>query len=106
MENVEPVIKRQVISEDVSNTICTMLENSVKEGHGKNAYVAGYHVGGKSGTSQKNQGIGVGDEEEEQQYISSFLGFAPANDPKIAVLVLLDTPTLVTNYGGKNARCV
>ena len=92
VENVEPVIKRQVISEDVSNTICTMLENSVKEGHGKNAYVAGYHVGGKSGTSQKNQGIGVGDEEEEQQYISSFLGFAPANDPKIAVLVLLDTP--------------
>ena len=106
VENVEPVIKRQVISEDVSNTICTMLENSVKEGHGKNAYVAGYHVGGKSGTSQKNQGIGVGDEEEEQQYISSFLGFAPANDPKIAVLVLLDTPTLVTNYGGKNAAFV
>lgn len=63
--------------------------------------MAGYHVGGKSGTSQKNQGIGVGDEEEEQKYISSFLGFAPADDPQIAVLVLLDTPTLVTNYGGK-----
>ena len=106
VKNIEPVIKRQVISEDVSNTICTMLENSVKEGHGKNAYVAGYHVGGKSGTSQKNQGIGVGDEEKEQLYISSFLGFAPANDPQIAVLVLLDTPTLVTNYGGKNAAFV
>lgn len=106
VENIEPVIKRQVISEDVSNTICAMLENSVKEGHGKNAYVAGYHVGGKSGTSQKNQGIGVGDEEEEQKYISSFLGFAPADDPQIAVLVLLDTPTLVTNYGGKNAAFV
>lgn len=98
VEEFGTTVKRQVISEDVSNTISAILEESVESGHGKKAYVAGYSVGGKSGTSQKNQGISGDD--ADQTYVASFIGFAPANDPEIAVMVFLDEPHSSTTFGG------
>lgn len=99
IKTMTPQIKRQVISAETSKTICKLLEDSVNQpnGHGKNAIVSGYRVGGKSGTSQK---LASGDEEAR---IASFFGFAPANDPEIIVLMLFDEPNSPTNssYGGR-----
>jgi stage V sporulation protein D (sporulation-specific penicillin-binding protein) len=88
VDNVEPTVVRQVISEETSRHVCDILESVVgaKEGTGKNAYVAGYRVAGKTGTSEK-----VGQASDE--YMVSFIGFAPANDPEIAVLVIMDSPS-------------
>lgn len=77
--------KRQVISEETSATIRDLLESVVSEGSGKNAYVSGYHVGGKTGTSEK---IG----EEGDDVICSFMGFAPAENPQVIVLMAFDSP--------------
>ncbi len=88
-----PTVKRQVISEETSDIVCQILEQVVSdsvEGTGKNAYVAGYHVGGKTGTSEKvAQEVAGGPKE----YIVSFIGIAPMTDPQYAVLVLLDNPS-------------
>lgn len=92
VSNTEPTAVRQVISEQTSQTVCEMLEQVVgdpKEGTGKNAYVAGYRIGGKTGTSTdttKEASTG------QREYIVSFIGVAPMDDPKIAILVLLDNP--------------
>ena len=88
----EPSVVRQVISKETSSTLCRILEQVVcdkKEGTGKNAYVAGYRIGGKTGTSTNTVVEGT---TGEKQYIVSFVGFAPADDPEIAILVLLDNP--------------
>lgn len=87
--------ERQVISEETSNEIREVLEQvvcDVKEGTGKNAYVAGYRIGGKTGTSTKTvlEAGGV------KEYIVSFIGFAPADKPEICILVLLDNPSSAT----------
>lgn len=90
---IEPTVIRQVISEETSKKVCEMLETVVsdpKEGTGKNAYVAGYRIGGKTGTSEKVAQIAAGGPNE---YIVSFIGVAPMDDPQIAILVLLDTPS-------------
>ena len=93
-KDIAPPIRRQVISEDVSKTICSILQQNVTSGNGKNAYLAGYRVGGKSGTSQKL------DTPQEDDYIASFVGIAPMDDPQVAVLVLLDTPNSASGYYG------
>ena len=82
----------RVISEETSQAVCDILESVVadKEGTGKNAAVAGYRIGGKTGTSEKT---GKSFENGEKEYIVSFCGIAPMDDPEIAVLVLLDTPS-------------
>ncbi len=107
VEEYNPAPRRQVISPETSATLCSALEELVSgEGNsGNNAFVAGYHVGGKSGTSQKLELL-----PEKEVYISSFLGFAPANDPEVAVLVVLDEPEdpncpgpVRTYYGGRLA---
>ncbi len=88
VEEIEPNMKRQVISPETSAILRDTLEELVAEtANGHNAYVAGYHVGGKSGTSQKLELL-----PEKEVYLSSFLGFAPAYDPQIAVLIVLDEP--------------
>mgnify|MGYP002569568744 CR=1 FL=1 len=87
-----PKVVRQVISEETSATVRNILEQVVgdqKEGTGHNAYVAGYRIGGKTGTSTKTTEEIAGNKE----YIVSFIGFAPADDPEIAILVLLDDPS-------------
>lgn len=86
----EPTVVRQVISEETSARVREILESVVgdsTEGTGKNAAVTGYRIGGKTGTSEK-----VG-QQIEDEYIVSFVGFAPADDPEIIILTLLDTPS-------------
>ena len=72
------------------------LESVVALGSGRNAYIEGYRVGGKTGTAQKvNNGIYM-----VGNYITSFIGFMPADDPQIVVYVAIDNPKGVTAYGG------
>lgn len=93
VEQHEPTMLRQVISEETSATVRGILEQVVgdsKEGTGRNAYVTGYRIGGKTGTSENVVKIS---QTGEKDYIVSFVGFAPADDPQIALLVLLDSPS-------------
>ncbi len=89
VKETEPTVRRQVISEATAKTICSCMEEVVATGTGKNAYVAGYHVAGKTGTSEK---LVDNKESETKAYIASFCGFAPANDPEIAVIIVVDEP--------------
>lgn len=102
----EPETVRQVISPETSEKVRGILEQVVgdpNEGTGRNASVAGYRIGGKTGTSEK---VSLEAATGEKQYIVSFIGFAPADDPKIALLVFLDTPSTETGIyisGGQMA---
>ena len=90
-----PVVVRNVISQQTSETVREILEAVVSGGSGKNAYIPGYRVGGKTGTAQKyKDGVVVRD-----THIASFIGFAPADDPQIAVLVIVDEPDVAIDYG-------
>ncbi len=91
----EPTVLRQVISEETSQTMCQLIRSVVTEGTAKNATVAGYDIGGKTGTSEK---IDVFDENGQrvQDKIVSFVGIAPMDDPEYIVLVALDTPSRQT----------
>lgn len=91
ISETQPKIRRQVISEETAATVADMMEGVVASGTGKNAYVAGYRVAGKTGTSQKLGNKG--------EYVASFGCFAPANDPEIAVLILVDEPEGQINGG-------
>ena len=82
-------VKRQVISEETSAIMCDALEQVVSANGGTNAYVKGYRIGGKSGTAQ----ILTNDKTGEEMYVFSYLVFAPADDPQVAALVLIDSPT-------------
>ncbi len=98
VKNIAPTVVRQVISQETSDTLCQMLEQVVSVGSGKNAYVKGYRVAGKTGTSEKT------DERNEEgrvdKYIASFIGFAPADDPEIAILIMIDEPKAGEYFGG------
>ncbi|MBR5521345.1 MAG: PASTA domain-containing protein [Oscillospiraceae bacterium] len=93
VKDMTPEIRRQVISEETSKTIRNILKENV-DTSAHRAYVAGYRVGGKSGTSQKL------DTPQDDDYIASFVGVAPCDDPEIAVLILFDTPTGADGYYG------
>ncbi len=89
----QPKLVRQVISQQTSAKMREILEQVVgdsKEGTGRNAAVSGYRIGGKTGTSEK---VSLEAQTGQKEYIVSFVGFAPADDPKIALLVFLDTPS-------------
>jgi stage V sporulation protein D (sporulation-specific penicillin-binding protein) len=89
----ERAVKRRVISEETAGTIAAVLERGVSgDGGAKNAYVAGYRVAAKTGTSEK-----IGDNREAR--IGSCIGFAPADDPEIAVVIVVDEPTDGSRYG-------
>mgnify|MGYP004569300157 FL=1 len=92
----EPVLRRRVISEESSKLARFALESVVANGSGRNAYIENYRVGGKTGTAQKVEDGHYLD----GNYILSFVGFMPANDPKIVVYVAIDNPKGVTQYGG------
>ena len=101
VKTIEPVVKRQVISESTAKTLLDLMEGVVSEGTGSNAYVPGYRVAGKTGTAQKI----VDGRYAPGKYIGSFVAVAPADDPKIAVLVIVDEPQGVY-YGGSVAAPV
>jgi stage V sporulation protein D (sporulation-specific penicillin-binding protein) len=91
-----PKFVRQVISEESSALVRYALESVVANGSGRNAYIENYRVGGKTGTAQKVQnGVYM-----SGNYILSFMGFMPADDPEIVVYVAVDHPVGVTQYGG------
>lgn len=94
VSTTQPTVKRQIISRETSQRICKILGDIVNGGGSKNAYVAGYRVAGKTGTSEKR------DITDRHEVVASFAGFAPADDPKVAVLVLLDEPQSPIRYGG------
>ncbi|MDE6727007.1 MAG: PASTA domain-containing protein [Oscillospiraceae bacterium] len=106
IETKETQIKRQVISEDTSKQMRTMLETIVTENGGHNAYIAGYRIGGKSGTAEKidehNEALKT-DPNAKMTYISTFAAAVPMDDPQIVMLVLADTPTGREYYGSKVA---
>ena len=91
----EPTVIRQVIREETSQTMCSLMESVVAEGTAKNAKVYGFSIGGKTGTSEK---IDVLDESGKPTLdkIVSFVGVAPMDDPEYIVLVALDTPSRST----------
>ncbi len=88
LQTAKTEVKNRTISEDASKILTGMLEGVVREGSGKKAYIEGYRVGGKTGTAQKyeNGRIAVG------KYVSSFVGFFPADKPKYLTLVTVDEP--------------
>ena len=94
VQQMKPVEKRQVITPETSAQMCEIMESVITSGGGKNAYIAGYRVGGKSGTSQKL------DSPDEKARVASFVGVAPIDHPRIAVLVVLDEPHSFSTGGG------
>lgn len=98
----EPEPVRQVISKKTSEELREILQSVVDDGTGRNAYLDGYKVAGKTGTAQK---ILPGGGYSTSEYIASFIGFAPADNPRIAVLVVVDAPQGVY-YGGQVAAPV
>jgi len=99
LSNTTKTVKRQVISKETATRIAALLREVVDSGGGKNAYVAGYRVAGKTGTSEKTETDG-------REVVASFGGFAPADDPRVAVLVLIDEPQCSNRYGGTIAAPV
>ncbi|MBP1971077.1 stage V sporulation protein D (sporulation-specific penicillin-binding protein) [Virgibacillus natechei] len=96
-EKVEPILKENVITESTSEEVRHALESVVAEGTGRPAYVDGYRVGGKTGTAQK---VGPDGNYMQNNYIVSFMGFAPADDPEIVVYVAVDNPKDTVQFGG------
>ena len=82
----------RILSEETSETMRYLLEQVVAEGTGHRAYLEGYRIGGKTATSEKLP-------RSENNYISSFLGFAPAEDPQVMALITIDEPQGIY-YGG------
>ena len=85
IQNTEPTLIRQVVSQETSQRCRAILETVVSEGTGGNAYQAGYRIGGKTGSSETIP-------KEDDRTIVSFMGFAPADDPEIIVLLAYDKP--------------
>jgi stage V sporulation protein D (sporulation-specific penicillin-binding protein) len=95
VKTVEPEAVRTVISEETSRQVREALESVVAQGTGKNAFIDGYRVGGKTGTAQKV----INGRYSPNEHIVSFIGFAPADDPKIVVYVAVDNPEGI-QFGG------
>ena len=95
LENT-PKVVRKVISEDTSSKVRYALESVVARGTGHNAYIGGYRVGGKTGTAQKVQD----GKYLSGNYITSFIGFLPADDPEIIIYIAVDNAKGITQYGG------
>jgi len=98
VEKLEYQVTTDICSEETSETMRTLLEKVVSEGTGKNSKVEGFEIGGKTATSQTLP-------RSLNRYISSFLGFAPASDPQVLVLVIINDPQGVY-YGGQIAAPV
>lgn len=101
IETTQPLVKRQVISEETSAIMRDLVESVVTDGSGKHAAVPGYRIGGKTGTSEKLEDEQKREEGEDikKEYVLSFMGFAPMDDPTYAVLVALDAPDEENPWG-------
>lgn len=104
IKNVEKKIKRQVVSKATSDKMNEILAYNTETSGASQGYVAGYKVAGKTGTSEK-KGVKVISTFDED-YIASFCGYAPADDPQIAMLVFFDTPSGGAYYGSQVAAPV
>nr|WP_318000207.1 penicillin-binding transpeptidase domain-containing protein [uncultured Faecalibacillus sp.] len=96
VKEVKKKVKRQVIDEETSRKVRDALESVVTDGGGRNAYIDGYRIGGKTGTAQKavnGSYVGGG-------YILSFVGIAPIDDPQIVLYIAMDNPKNCIQYGG------
>lgn len=93
ISTTQPTVRRQVISEETSETMRYLVEQVVDGGSGSYAAIPGYRIGGKTGTSE------ILDQTGNDRNILSFVGFAPMEDPQYAVLVMLDEPQLDNAYG-------
>lgn len=87
-EKILPKVKNKTISKKASDILNEMLEQVVSQGSGKHAYIEGYRVAGKTGTAQKYENGVIA----HGKYVSSFVGYFPANDPKYLALVIIDEP--------------
>ena len=104
IKNVEKKVKRQVVSKATSDKMNEILAYNTETSGASQGYVAGYKVAGKTGTSEK-KGVKVISSFDED-YIASFCGYAPADDPQIAMLVFFDTPSGGAYYGSQVAAPV
>ena len=95
VKSFDRIEKRQVISEQTSKRICALLMQNAIDGGAKNGYVPGYRIGGKTGTTQKIGNSGPGG----MDYIASFCGIAPADNPQYILLIYYDTPKGPSYYG-------
>ncbi len=98
VKETEPYVRRQVISESTSKQVLEAMVFTAKEGTAKNAYVPGYDVAGKTGTSDNLT--------KEGQVVASFAGIAPANDPEISIIIVVDNPKGGSTTGGAVAAPV
>ncbi|TMN23490.1 stage V sporulation protein D [Lentibacillus cibarius] len=97
VEKIQPNLKENVLSQSTSKEVRQALESVVAKGTGRSAYVDGYRIGGKTGTAQK---VGPDGNYLANNYILSFIGFAPADDPEIVVYVAIDNPKGTAQFGG------
>ena len=95
-DNNPKVKKEKIITKETSNLVKYALESVVANGSGRNAYIENYRIGGKTGTAQKV----VDGKYSSSSYILSFVGFMPADNPKIVIYVAIDGAKNVTQYGG------
>ncbi|WP_279237096.1 PASTA domain-containing penicillin-binding protein [Alkaliphilus serpentinus] len=98
----EEQMVRQVISEKTSQEMREIMQSVIVEGSGKAAYIPGYAVGGKTGTAQKV----IDGKYADGYYVSSFIGVAPMDDPKLAVLIIVDEPNGLSHFGSITAAPV
>lgn len=99
IESGKTVVRGNPISEETSAVMREMLESVVKNGGGKNAYIEGYRIGGKTGTAQ----VYVDGVVSTSTHIGSFVGFAPIDDPQIAIMVIVDRADRWPDYGSTTA---
>ena len=98
IKETKPTLKREnIITKETSKLVRYALESVVANGSGHNAYIEGYRIGGKTGTAQK---VGTDGKYMVGNYILSFIGFMPADDPEYVVYIALDGAKGVTQYGG------
>lgn len=100
IKSVDKKIKRQVISDDTSKKMNEYLEYNTERQGAVAGYISGYKVAGKTGTTEK-RGVTKFESSFSEDYISSFCGYAPADDPQIAMLVFFDTPDGDAYYGSQ-----
>ena len=96
VKTIEPRVLKQTISEETSAKIKELCNNVVSEGTGKSARPAGYRIGGKTGTAEKYP-------REKKNYVVSFIGFAPADDPQIVIYTVIDEPNVPSQASARYA---